>query len=232
MSLSFDDARLSQVDRGMAILDACGARATFYVSIAGVEERLEAWRLAVAGGHEIGNHSRNHPCSGNFPFARQRALEDYTLRRMEDELLEANEAIADRLGVACETFAYPCGQKFVGRGEDVRSYVPLVARHFIVGRDGFNETHNAPSFCDLAQVFSVEADTRSFDELRGMVDRTAEECGWLILFGHEIGEAGIRQTTDAAALEALCRHCLDPAGGIWLDTVAAVGKYIRSTRGS
>lgn len=232
VSLSFDDARLSQVDRGTAILDACGARATFYVSIAGLDQRLEAWKRAVASGHEIGNHSRNHPCSGNFPFARDRALENYTLRRMEDELLDANDAVAERLGVACETFAYPCGQKFVGRGQNVQSYVPLVAGHFVVGRDGFNETHNAPGFCDLAQVFSVEADTRSFQDLRAMVDRAAEEGGWLIFFGHEIGEAGIRQTTDAAALEALCRYCLDDGSGIWLDTVAAVGKYIRNKRGS
>ena len=230
VSLSFDDARVTQIDRGIPILDARGAKATFYVSIPGVDQRLDGWKSAVASGHEIANHSRNHPCSGNFPFSRQRALENYTLRRMEDELLDANEAIADRLGVACETFAYPCGQKFVGRGEGVESYVPLVARSFLVGRDGFNETHNDPAFCDLAQAAAVEADKKTFEQLRAQVDAAVEAGGWLIFFGHGVGEAGIRQTVDAAALEALCDYCTDPASGIYLDTVAAVGKHIRDHR--
>jgi peptidoglycan/xylan/chitin deacetylase (PgdA/CDA1 family) len=231
VSLSFDDARLSHVDRGLAVLDACGARATFYVSIANLDQRLDAWRRALAGGHEIGNHTLSHPCSGNFAFARANPLEDYTLRRMEAELQGANDAIRRRLGVTPATFAYPCGQKFVGRGEGVRSYVPLVARRFLVGRDAFNETHNAPAYCDLAQVFSRDGDGRSFEQLQAMVDAAVEEGGWLILMGHEIGpECGAHQTTHDEALERLCRYCLDEAGGIWLDTVAAVGEYVRRSR--
>ena len=229
VSLSFDDARLSQVDRGLAILDRCGARATFYVSIASLDQRLDAWKQAVAAGHEIGNHTLNHPCSRNFPFARPKALEDYTLERMEGELLDANEAIRQRLGVAPTTFAYPCGQTFVGRGEQVRSYVPLVARHFLAGRAAFNETHNHPAFCDLAQLFSRDGDARGLNELKAMVDTAADAGGWLILMGHEIGgETAAHQVTNAEALAGVCAYCQDPARGIWLDTVAAVGEYVRA----
>jgi peptidoglycan/xylan/chitin deacetylase (PgdA/CDA1 family) len=231
VSLSFDDARPSQIDRGMAILDACGAKATFYVSPAGLDQRPDAWGRAVSRGHEIGNHTLHHPCSGNFPFARERALEDYTLERMERDLLDANEAIRNRLGVTPATFAYPCGQTFVGRGEGVRSYVPLVARHFLAGRGAFNETHNAPAHCDLAQLFSRDGDGRSFEELKAMLDEAVADGGWLVFMGHDIGDGpGRRQVTHDAALEKLCRHCLDPAGGIWLDTVAAVGEYVRDHR--
>ncbi|HUS90632.1 MAG TPA: polysaccharide deacetylase family protein [Phycisphaerae bacterium] len=231
VSWSFDDARLSQVDRGLGVLDGCGAKATFYVSVANVEQRLGPWRAAVAAGHEIGNHTLNHPCSGNFLFARDKALEGYTLDRMEAELLEANEAVEDLLGVVPETFAYPCGQTYVGRGEGVRSYVPLVAGHFVVGRAAFSETHNDPAFCDLAQAFSRDADGRAFDELGAMVDQALADGGWLILMGHEIGpEAGARQVTNQQALVRLCEYCLDESRGIWLDTVAAVGKHIQEAR--
>src|SRR5688500_6680342 len=85
LSLSWDDARTSQPDTGIALLDRHGVRGTFYVVPSSVERRLDGWKKAVAGGHEIGNHSLTHPCSGNFPFARQKALEEYTLEKMRYE---------------------------------------------------------------------------------------------------------------------------------------------------
>jgi len=229
VSLSYDDARPSQVDVGVPILDAHGVRATFYVSPGRLGERLDAWRAAVAAGHEIGNHTVSHPCSGNFAFSRGNALEDYTLERMERELLDANAAIEQALGVAPVTFAYPCGQKFVGRDEAVRSYVPLVARDFVVGRGAGDESANDPTTCDLAQAMGMGTDDQPFDGLRPLIDHAIDEGGWLLLLGHDIGGGG-RQVAHADALDALCRHCTDPARGIWIDTVAAVGTYIRDTR--
>jgi peptidoglycan/xylan/chitin deacetylase (PgdA/CDA1 family) len=58
-----------------------------------VAQRLDGWKQAVAGGHEIGNHSVSHPCSGNAPWSRDHAVEEYSLERMHDELREANQAI-------------------------------------------------------------------------------------------------------------------------------------------
>ncbi|MBM4031443.1 MAG: polysaccharide deacetylase [Planctomycetes bacterium] len=229
VSLTFDDARLSQVDRGLAILDARGVKATFYVSPANLARRLEGWRAAVAAGHEIGNHTMTHPCSGNFPFARANALEDCTLERMETELLNANAECDRLLGVVPTTFAYPCGQSFVGRGESLKSYIPLVAKHFIVGRGAFSEIHNDPSFCDLAHVTGLDADGKSFEQLKGMVDRAADAGAWLVLFGHDVGEGG-HQVTRADALDALCRYCREEANGIWIDTVAAIGRYVSDKR--
>jgi hypothetical protein len=148
---------------------------------------------------------------------------------METEILNANAECDRLLGVVPTTFAYPCGQSFVGRGEKLRSYVPLVARHFVVGRGAFSEVHNDPSFCDLAQVTGLDGDDKPFDYLEAMVDRAAAEGGWLVLFGHEVGEGG-HQITCADALDALCRYCLDPGNGIWLDTVAAIGAYVKKAR--
>ena len=230
VSLTFDDARLSQVDRGLPILDAHGVKATFYVSPGNLAPRLDGWRTAVARGHEIGNHTLTHPCSGNFPFARHNALEDYTLARMETEILNANAECDRLLGVVPATFAYPCGQSFVGRGEALRSYVPLVAKHFAVGRGAFSEIHNDPSFCDLAQVTGLDGDGKSFEQLKAMVDRAVADGAWLVLFGHEVGDGG-NQTTRADALDALCRYCLDPANGIGLETVAAIGRHVRERQG-
>jgi len=229
ISLTFDDARLSQVDRGLPILDAHGIKATFYVVPSQVEQRLAGWKKAVANGHEIGNHTAKHPCSGNFSWSREKALENYSLPEMRLELDEANTAIEQLLGVKPTTFAYPCGQKFVGRGLSVKSYVPLVAERFIVGRGAFDEVGNDPNFCDLAQATGVEFDGLDFDQAKQLIDKAAAEGRWVIFFGHEIGPAG-RQTTAASTLEALCRYAQDPANGLWVDTVEMIGKYIQQQR--
>src|SRR5207302_5411763 len=82
VSLSFDDARTSQVDRGLVLLKKEGVRVTFFVNLEPVKKRLAGWKQAVADGHEIGNHSLTHPCTGNYPAFLQNALENYDLRMM------------------------------------------------------------------------------------------------------------------------------------------------------
>lgn len=104
LSLSFDDARLSQISTGIPILNQHGVRGTFYVKPSSVDLQLEGWKAAVAVGHEIGNHTVSHPCSGNFLWSRNNALEESTLDAMEDEILRANTYIETKLGVTPRTF--------------------------------------------------------------------------------------------------------------------------------
>lgn len=231
ISLSFDDARVSQVDNGLPILDRHGVKATFYLSPPLVPQRLEAWKAALAGGHEMGNHTMTHPCTGNFSWSRQTALEDFTLPRMEKELLDANQFIADTIGRRPVTFAYCCGQKYVGRGANSQSYVPLVARHFLVGRGFRDEVTNDPSFVDLAQASGIDGDITSLEYLMRWIDRAVSEGSWLILAAHDVGVFP-RQAMTVEVLEALCAYCGNAANGIWLDTIAAVGGYVQSRRAS
>src|ERR1041384_6191245 len=150
VSFSFDDARASQVDHGMKTFDKFPFKATFYVSPHAVEKKIPEWKEMVQKGHEIANHSMTHPCSANFAWSREKSVEDLTLERMEKEqLLAANEYIQKNLGVQAKTYAYPCGHTYVGRGEGTKSYIPLVAKHFVAGRGFRNEFVNAPLYCDL-----------------------------------------------------------------------------------
>jgi peptidoglycan/xylan/chitin deacetylase (PgdA/CDA1 family) len=229
ISLSFDDARLSQADEGLPLFQRLGMRATFYVSLAAAEKRRDAWRQAIAEGHEIGNHTVSHPCSGNFPFARRRALEDYTLGQMEAELLDANDRIEQMLGVRPTTFAYPCGQTYVGRGEGLHSYIPLVAKHFLAGRLFMSEWHNDVSYCDLAQVFGISSDNHDFETIQPLLDAAVQDGGWMVLAGHEIGSQVARQTTRIGMLEALARYC-EQRPEIWVDTVANVAAHAKASR--
>jgi len=233
VSLSFDDAHPSQIDNGMPIFDRYGINATFYVLASlpydRVKERLADWRKVAANGYEIGNHTLTHPCTGNFQWSRENALEDYTLEMMQKELDEANAVIEKLLGVKPVVFAYPAGQKFIGRGKSLKSYVPLVAERFIVGRGWHDEGANDPAFCDLAQVMGVKLDGLDFEEVKPLLEQAKAEGRWLILCGHEINQPNF-QTTHIQTLEAICKYAKDPANKLWIDTVQTIGCYILQHR--
>ena len=225
LSLSFDDARFSQVEKGIPLLDQYGISGTFYVSPGAMLERVEDWKDAVNAGHDIGNHTLVHPCSGNFPWARDKALENYTLEEMANELDSASSLIHSVLGIWPSSFAYSCGQTFVGRGVDTRSYVPLVAERFETGRDWMNEGPNDPVFCDLARLNGTELDGKSFQEALQLIKEAREQGAWLIFAGHEMNDRGV-QTSWLSTIDSICRYASDPANGIWIDNVTNVGRYV------
>jgi peptidoglycan/xylan/chitin deacetylase (PgdA/CDA1 family) len=226
LSLSFDDARFTQADVGLALLQQYGVKATFYVSLDRLPQRLPAWQEAVKAGHEIGNHSLKHAGSGNFDWARSNPLESYTLERMRQELIEANRQIHDALGVTPVSFAYPCGMKFVGRGESTQSFVPLIASLFESGRGYMDEGYNAPGYCDPAQLMGIPSDGHTFQETQGMIEQAMRTGGWIILAGHEIGDTP--GATQVSFLKELLAYVQDPAHPIWVDTVGSVAAYLKT----
>lgn len=228
ISLTFDDARLSQIDKGLPFLEKENVKVTFYVVPSRVKQRLQGWKTAVAEGHEIANHTLTHPCSGNY-FAKNNALEDFTLEKIEREIDGNNEQVHDLLGVTPKNFAYPCGQKFVGRGLDSESYVPLIAERFMTGRGYKDEMPNDPGFFDYARAMGTAFDDMDYIEMKKIVDKAAQNGSWVIFVGHEMGTRAY-QTTDLQALKQLCDYLKDPANGFWLGTVEEIGSYVHKQR--
>lgn len=229
LSLTFDDARLTQIDKGIPLLDNYGVKATFYISPGAMKQRLDGWKKAAVKGHDIGNHSMVHPCSGNFLWSRHKALEDYTIRKMRNELDSANKLIKSLLGVEPVSFGYPCGQKYVGRGKKTRSYIPLISKMFETGRGWLDEAPNDPSYCDMAKLYGMELDGKSFEQVLRLIETTKKQGGWLILAGHEMNDSG-NQTSHLSTIEALCKYAMDPDNGVWIDNVHNVALYINSVR--
>jgi peptidoglycan/xylan/chitin deacetylase (PgdA/CDA1 family) len=230
LSFSFDDARLSQPDIGIPLLDKYGVKATFYLSPGDMLKRLDAWKKAVANGHDIGNHSILHPCSGNFDWSRDKALEDYTLQKMDSELDSANRLIKKMLGVQPVSFAYPCGQTFVGRGAKARSYIPVIAAMFETGRGFLSESPNDPAFCDMSQLTGIELDGKSFEQVKSLIETARNKGLWIVFAGHEMNASGV-QTSQLATIEAICKYASDPANGIWIDNIHRIAAYVKEKRG-
>jgi len=230
LSLTFDDARMSQIDKGIPILDKYKVRATFYVSPDLMMKRIDGWKRAVETGHDIGNHSLIHPCTGNFLWSRHKALEDYTLIKMSNELDSASRFIENTLGVTPTSFGYPCGQTYVGRGLQTRSYVPLISSMFLSGRTWLDEMPNDPAYCDMAQLTGMELDGKTFEEIKGLIEAAKNSGGWLILAGHEMNTGGF-QTSLLTTIDSICRYATDPENEIWIDHVHNIGSYVREKRG-
>ena len=229
ISLTFDDARLSQPDRGIPLLDKYGVKGTFYISPEYALKRIEAWKIAVSKGHEIGNHSVVHPCSGNFEWSREKALEDYSPMKMSSELDSASRFIRKILGPDPVSFAYPCGQTYIGKGLSTKSYIPLVASMFESGRGWMNESPNDPLYCDMAQLTGIELDGKNFDQVKTIIESARLTGKWVVFAGHEMGDGG-KQTSLLTTIEEICRYAGDPANGIWLDNVHNIASYVRAER--
>jgi len=188
---------------------------------------LEGWKRAVASGHEIGNHTMTHPCTGNYDWSADNAIENYSLQMIAKDIDDATAEIQRLLGVTPKTFAYPCGQMFVGKGRQAKSYVPLVAERFIVGRGPNSDSINNPGFCDLSKVYGMAFNDMDYDDMVRQVAETVHRGWWTIFVGYEISDRRGSQVTTTSALQALCRHITEPSRGIWVDTAEHIGRFIQ-----
>lgn len=230
ISLSFDDARQSHPTIAKDLFRELDLDVTFYVVPSGMQDNLEGWKEVVADGHEIGNHTIHHPCTGNFAWSRHKALEQYSLSTMRQELLDANAAIKEMLGVDPVSFAYTCGNTFVGRGSERMSYVPLIDEMFESGRGWLNEAPNDPSFTDMAILQGIEMDGKDFEaDIKPMIEEAKESGNWLLLAGHEVNTDG-QQTTRVAMLRALAQYVKEHADEIWIAPVGTIAQYLKETR--
>ena len=227
LSLTFDDGRPTQVTHAIPLLDAFDVKATFYSQPENLRNELAGWRRAVAVGHEIGNHTVGHPCTGNFAWVRYDGvvLESYDLERMRAEIVQANDEIEEMLGVRPVSFAYPCGQTYVGRGRDTRSYVPLVAELFQTGRRWLDETSNAPDHFDTAQVMAMRMDGEDFAAVQRMVELARHSGNWLVLAGHGVGD-NPRWGTQLDMLKDLLAYAQNPDNRVWIAPVTEVATFI------
>ena len=142
LSLTFDDNTQTQLNNAIPCLDDHNLKGTFYVNPGrkpSWTRDVPRWQQACRNGHEMGNHTADHPCSCNFGFREDGyCLENLSLADIEDTIDRAtadlNQLFPEQQGN--RSFCYPCYQSDVGAGETRQSYVPVVARRFKVARGG------------------------------------------------------------------------------------------------
>lgn len=229
--MTYDDGCHEHLDHAIVDLDAAGLRGTFYIPTMKAPAwpgRIDQWRAAGGRGHELGNHTRFHPCSISHNWVKPNfSLEAYSLARMESELVQANQ----ELDAACDpahrarTYAYTCCQDYVG--PERTSYRPTVARLFPAARGGGEALSDAMTV-DLAFVPSLAVHPHhSAEELIGHVQRAIELGKWCVFMFHGVG-GGHRIDCPRPVHQALCRHIAANADRIWCDTFLNVAQHIRT----
>jgi peptidoglycan/xylan/chitin deacetylase (PgdA/CDA1 family) len=227
VSLTFDDALRSHLSTAVPALEERHLRATFYVNPNDAwRADVAAWRAVHTRGHEIGNHTPSHPCSGNFPWIRTKPLEEMTLDEIEEEIRQGRDAIEEALPSqrAC-SFCYPCYQDFVGRGQTRQSYVPVVAKYHPAAR-GWGENPNDPAYVDLHYIWAFPCGMRG----RQLIElcEQAVDGRWVVLVFHGID--GGPDPTGKRDLRKLCAHLARRRDHLWTAPLVEVAEQIAAWR--
>ena len=235
VSLTFDDGVETQLDNAIPCLNKNDLRGTFYVNPGrsqNWEDNIPRWQDASRKGHEIGNHTTQHPCSCNFKFREDGyCLENLTLRDIEDTIDEAKVALDELFPEqnSDRTFCYPCYQSYVGEGERRESYVPVVAKRFKAAR-GWGERPNRPELIDLSYTWSWALEGQSGDQIVEYIKAAVSAGQWAIICMHGVGGQHISIETEALAeaAEYLNRN----RERIWTDPMISIANYIIDRRSS
>lgn len=230
VSLTFDDGMPSQLERAVPLLKDHGLTGTFYINPRGDDwkSKLEPWRAVAQAGHEIGNHTVNHPCSCAFKEQREGGLEQMTLDDIETEIAEGKRRIMAAIPEqkAC-TFCYPCYHAHVGEGPTRQSYVPIVAGYHPAGR-GKGDYGNHPVTADLHHLYSFPVERYAASEMIGLIEEYAAQGRWTILTFHGI-HAGHLSVADVDFI-GVCKHLQINKNRLWTAPVITVTDRIRAWR--
>lgn len=199
LSISFDDFPISAGEAGARILEAHGARGTYYVAadMVGADgpcgRNFNARDIArlVDQGHEIGCHTFDHAdCAKRAPFE--------TLRNLAKNRDALNEMGARE---PARTLAYPYG-------ETTYALKQALPPRFHTAR-GVLPGLNAGR-CDLTQLRAFALfgyDWRA--RLRLALRHAAKRKAWIIGFTHDIADTPSAWGTRGADLDALLKHARD-----------------------
>lgn len=232
VSLSYDDALDSQLDIAIPALDRYGFKGSFYIPLANatVGTRLADWRAAARNGHELGNHTLFHQCSGSAPgrdwVEPQRDLDTTTAAQMRDQVLLANTLLAAIDGGTRRTLTLPCGESKAKDGD----YATLVNDHFVGIKVGGGAVTPDMATLDPAAVTVGAPVGLTGKQLIAMVEDAGRRGTMVNFTFHGIG--GDYLTTSAQAHEELLAWLDKHRDRYRVDTFLNLMTYVRQQRPS
>lgn len=140
INLSYDDALISQINNAVPALNRHNLKASFYLSMnsSTLITHRKDWVEISKQGHELGNHTINHCCSASKPnrgwVTPEQDLDVYSLSKIINEIIEANDLLTQLDGEVDRTFNPPCGDIIV----DGKNYLPFIKPLF-KGIKGFDD---------------------------------------------------------------------------------------------
>jgi peptidoglycan/xylan/chitin deacetylase (PgdA/CDA1 family) len=223
VSLTYDDGYDSQLENVAPLLDALGYKATFFLTVENIDERLDDWIALSKKGHEIGDHTMTHPCE----------LSDYSAGRFMNEQITPAESYLDMHfgGTKPRCYAYTCGLEDLGKGVTFtrsNGYEEVLRPTFLAARtvgDPTNDPHKVLiqrySLNGFAPTYDLDAPNLALTYVRKAVERGH----WAILIFHEVldvrkGEGDTSKAVHRTILESLSTQ------PIWCAPMRTVFSYV------
>jgi sialate O-acetylesterase len=186
--LTYDDGLNVHLDKVIPSLDSVELKGTFYIpgNANTINKRMGEWKTAADHGHELGNHTLFHPCSGS-PAGREWVrsdydLDHYTVTRFMDEIRISNTILKMIDGKNARSFAYTCGDMKAGND----SFYELIKDEFISAR-GVTGQYETSDKADLFNVGAFMISGQSGDEMIRMVKKAMETHTLLVFLFHGVG---------------------------------------------
>ena len=217
VSFTFDDVPISGLETGGALLEARGARGTYFVcaGLADQDSRMGRYAnrdellAAQARGHEIACHTWRHLDCGSADAS-----------TIEADIAR-NEAALEEWGAGqASTFAYPYGD--VSRGAK-----QVAGERFAVSRALHHGLIETGSDLNQAPAVGIEGPDGLAVGLRWL-ERARARKAWLILYSHDVRENPSPVGCTPAALERTIDAAV--AGGFDIVTAAEGARRIGALR--
>lgn len=228
--LTYDDALNIHLDKVIPMLNSYQFRGTFYLigSSPVVSERIEEWRTAAKQGHELGNHTLNHPCDGNLPgrefVTSETDLSKYTVARAVKETRITNTLLKAIDGKTERTFAYPCGDFTI---KDTL-YYNFLKNDFIAAR-GVSPGYLNMKEVDFSNVNSFFQNGSTAEQMIAQVEEAEKKGSFIVFLFHGVGgehPLNIDLEEHRKLLEYLKKRKKD----IWVAPMVDVAKYIKELK--
>ena len=228
--LTYDDALNVDLDNVVPSLDSAGLKGTFYLigESPVISKRMSDWRLAAKHGHELGNHTLNHPCDGGLPgrswVTAENDLSKYTVDRAIKEIRVTNTLLQAIDGKTERTFAFPCGDTKI----DTITFYRTLEHDFIAAR-GIQDGMQPLNKVDLNNINCYGINGQSGAYLIDLVKKAMESNTLLVFLFHGVGgEHNINVSLEAH--RQLIQYLKQHEHEIWIAPMVDVAKYIRKNQ--
>jgi peptidoglycan-N-acetylglucosamine deacetylase len=221
ISLTYDDAvAVSDLDVAVPQLNRAGLKGTFFLMGKAMSPAdVPRWRAVAVAGHELGNHTVNHPCQrGSFPMPAQYNSESYSVEVLLTEVGVMNTLLTAIDGKLKHAFATPCGQTTAGGEDYIKPLQAAGLASFIRDNSTLVAGGSGPKILGTGFVGSSGADMIAWI-------KTVERAGALgVIVFHGVG--GDYLSVSADAHRQLLDYLAAQRSAIWITTFSDAMAYV------
>jgi sialate O-acetylesterase len=225
--ITYDDAIDEHLNNAIPLLDSLGLKATFYITgfSSSMQKRLNDWKNIAAKGHELGNHTLYHPCTGGSGREWVRPdydLRNYTIKRILDETRATNLLLQSMDGKSKRTFAFTCGDTNIGD----TSFAALLKNDFVAMRGVRSQMHPIDQVkLDNVDCYGVNGE--SGDQLINWAKQAIASNSLLVVLFHGVG-GGNSLNVSLPAHRQFLQYLKEHESEIWIAPMVNVAEYVKS----